>query len=139
MKTSIHCITLAVDDIARSAEFYRGGLGLPVAEGGDGADHIPIQLPNGLYLVLVDRAGFAEFARMTDQPEAPAGSSECILSYFASSKEEVDALLARVAGAGARTVPAAEKSWGYAGFFKDPDGHLWEVLWNAYLPVQEGG
>ncbi len=132
MTTSIHCITLAVDDVARSAEFYGKGLGLPVEGVPEGADHIPIQFPNGLYLVLTDRASFSEFTRLTGQADAPAGTSECILSYFASSKEEVDEVLRRVGAVGeAPPVPAQEKPWGYAGFFKDPDGHMWEVLWNA--------
>jgi hypothetical protein len=34
--------------------------------------------------------------------------------------------------AGAEIVsPAAKVGWGgYTGWFRDPDGHLWEVVWN---------
>lgn len=137
MNARISCITLAVDDIQKSLTFYRDGLGLTTQSDADlaeGADHVPLKLPGDLYLVLILRAGFTEFTQMTNQTNAPRGSSECILSYFAASKEEVDAILERAAAAGG-TVPrqAKDEQWGYAGYIKDPDGHLWEIMWNPKL------
>jgi predicted lactoylglutathione lyase len=137
MNARISCITLAVDDIEKSLTFYHDGLGLTTQSNADlagGADHVALELPGDLYLVLILRAGFAEFTKMTDQIDAPRGSSECILSYFAASKEEVDAILERAATAGGTVPrPAKDEQWGYAGYIKDPDGHLWEIMWNPKL------
>jgi len=132
MKPRINCITLGVDDIARSLAFYRDGLGLPTPDNTNGADHAALALPGGLYLVLVLRAEFAGYTKFTNQTDAQRGTSECILSYFASGKEEVDSILNRIEAAGG-AVPdrAKDQPWGYAGFFSDPDGHMWEIVWNA--------
>jgi hypothetical protein len=56
-----------------------------------------------------------------------------------NSKEEVDAVLAAATAAGAVVVdPAHDRAWGgYSGYFKDPDGHLWEVVWNPELQIEE--
>lgn len=131
MEPRIICITLAVDSIERSNLFYRDGLGLPIPDITEGADHIPIELQGNLYLVLTLRPEFAQFTALANQADAVRGSSECILSYFASSKEEVDTILKRVEAAGG-TIPGQPKDqpWGYAGFFVDPDGHMWEIVWN---------
>jgi predicted lactoylglutathione lyase len=137
MSTRIHCITLAVDDLKKAHAFYRDGAGLPMPDINDETDHIPIELPGNLYLVLVRRADFTQYTKLTNQTDTARGSSECILSYFAASKEAVDALLKRVEAAGG-TVPsqATDQPWGYAGFFTDPDGHMWEIVWNPNFPAE---
>lgn len=134
MKTRINCITLAVDQLEKSLVFYRDGLGLPTKDVADATDHLALELPGDLYLVLLLREEFSEFAKLANQQEVLRGMSECILSYFAASKEEVDAILTRVEAAGGE-IPsqAKEHPWGYAGYFTDPDGHLWEVMWNSKL------
>jgi predicted lactoylglutathione lyase len=137
MEPTIGCITLPVDDIGRALTFYRDGLGLP-AEGfagyAEGDDHVAIELKGGLYLVLILRSEFAEFTSAAHQAAAVPETSECILSCFTSSKEEVDAILGRSEAAGG-FVPgeAMDQPWGYAGYVKDPDGHLWEIMWNPHL------
>ena len=138
MMTTIHCLTLAVDDIERSLTFYRDGLGLPTpGDAGAGGDHVALPLPGGLYFVLILRPEFAEFTGLAGQTTAAPGTSECILSYFAASREDVDAILDRAERAGGlRRGPTAERPWGYAGYFSDPDGHLWEVMWNAGLAAE---
>jgi predicted lactoylglutathione lyase len=71
---------------------------------------------------------------MAGQSNAPKGSSECILSYFTESKGEVDTILQRIASAGGLSAgDPMEQPWGYAGYFRDPDGHLWEVMYNPDL------
>ncbi len=131
MNPQINCLTLAVDEVEKSLAFYRDGLGLTTKVQADGDDHVAIFLPNNLCLVLILRESFTEFTRLANQTDAAPDTSECILSYFAASKAEVDAVLKRVAAAGAQ-VPHQAKAqpWGYAGLFTDPDGHLWEVMWN---------
>ena len=58
--------------------------------------------------------------------------TECLLGHNVASTEEVDAVMEQATRAGARIVkPAQETFWGgYAGYFQDPDQHLWEVVWN---------
>jgi hypothetical protein len=80
------------------------------------------------------RAEFAKYTKIAHQPDAPRGSSECILGYFAASKEDVDAILKRANAAGGAVPGEAEdQPWGYSGYFTDPDGHLWEIMWKPAL------
>ncbi len=135
MKPAINCITLPVDDLKKSLAFYRDGLGLPAqfsAELKDGADRTAFELAVDLWLVLMPRAEFAKCTKIAHQPDAPRGSSECILSYFAASKEDVDAILKRANAAGG-AVPGEAEERGYSGYFTDPDGHLWEIMWKPAL------
>lgn len=127
MKPRIAIITIAVDDLEKALAFYRDGMGLPTPGIIDGADHVAFDLAGGLSLVLYPRA---ELAKQAQQPQAGRSSAEFSLSYVAGSKAEVDAVLRRAEAAGATLLDAPqEESWGYIGFFKDLDGHLWEVLW----------
>jgi uncharacterized protein len=59
------------------------------------------------------------------------------LGHNVASRDEVDAVMAQAAAAGARIVREAHATFwgGYAGYFQDPDAHLWEVVWN---PAWEG-
>lgn len=130
MRLSIHCITLPVDDLAKAAAFYRDGLGLEVSEEGGDEDHVSFELDDGFYLVLLARAEFTDFAGGGGAQAASRGASSCILSHFAESKDEVDSLLAKAGAAGAKVTPADAEEWGYTGYFTDPDGHVWEVLYS---------
>jgi uncharacterized protein len=129
MKPRINIITLAVDDLQKSLAFYQEGLGLPtkgIAEGHD--DHVLFELQGGLSLVLFLRS---EVAKLTGQSEAVKSSTECMLSYPAGSKGEVDDVLRRAREAGATLLgEVQDESWGYVGHFKDLDGHVWEIIWN---------
>ena len=134
MNPRINCITLAVDHIEKSLAFYRDGLGLITERIAGGDDHVAMFLPGDLCLVLILRAEFARFTKPANQTDAARGVSECIFSYFASGKEEVEDILKRVEAAGGELpTQAKEQPWGYAGYFKDPDCHLWEVMWNSKL------
>ncbi len=137
MTTRISCITLAVDDLQKSLTFYHDGLGLPAPDSAtleDRADHLAMKLPGDLYLVLILRDEFANCLKTTAQTVAARGSSECVLSYFTASKEEVDAIINRVVATGG-SIPGqpAQWPWGYAGYVTDPDGHVWEIMWNPAL------
>jgi predicted lactoylglutathione lyase len=132
MKPRISIITLAVADLERSLLFYRDGLGLPtqgIQEGYD--DHVLFELENDLSLVIFLRT---ELTKITGQTNGVHGSTEFILSHPAESKEEVDAILTKAVAAGGTLLAATkEESWGYYGYFKDPDGHHWEIVWNSDL------
>ena len=139
MEPRIHVITLAVADLGRALAFYRDGLGLdsPGVVGSEftGDDDSPagaiaiFRLDDGLILSLYPRT---ELAKDADVPLGPPKSGEFSIGHLASSREDVDALLAQAEAAGAtRTAPAHDRPWGiYSGYFRDPDGHLWEIIWN---------
>jgi uncharacterized glyoxalase superfamily protein PhnB len=61
------------------------------------------------------------------------------LGHNVSSTAEVDAVMEQATSAGAVIVkPAQDTFWGgYAGYFQDPDHHLWEVVWNPQLLPQD--
>lgn len=139
MKQRIDCFSLPTDNLKRVAVFYRDGLGWPMEDIAEDADHIPLLLQGGSYLIFILRPEFASFNEIAKLETAPRGASGCILSYFAASKDEVDDILRRAEKAGASVAPASERAWGYAGFFTDPDSHLWEILWNADMSKPEEG
>ncbi|MFC5606633.1 VOC family protein [Variovorax soli] len=133
MKPRITVITVGVDDLDRSLRFYRDGLGL-ATEGivGQQFEHgavVFIQLGGGLRLALWPRKSIAHD---TGLPASTPSPTEFTLGHNVASKEEVDAVMAQAVQAGARIVKAAHDTFwgGYSGYFQDPDGHLWEVVWN---------
>ena len=134
--TAHHPITLCVDDLERAVRFYRDGLGLPT-QGivGEQFEHGAVaffELAQGLRLALWPRASLAHDAGL---PVGPRSSTEVCLAHNVVSTGEVDAILAQAQAAGATIVkPAHDTFWGgYAGYFQDPDGHLWEVAFNPEL------
>lgn len=133
MKPRITVITLGVDDLHASLRFYRDGLGFPT-EGiiGQEFEHgavVFIALQPGLKLALWPRTSLAHDTGLT---LGLASATEMSLGHNVASRAEVDAVMAQAAAAGATVVkPPAETFWGgYAGYFQDPDGHVWEVVWN---------
>lgn len=133
MKPRITVITLGVDDLERALTFYRDGLGLPT-EGivGEEFEHGAVAFFNlqaGLKLAIWKRQDLAYEAKVTQTPASP---TEFTIGHNVSSKEEVDRVIEEAEKAGATiTDPAHDTFWGgYSGHFQDPDGHLWEVVWN---------
>ena len=136
MKPRITLLTLGVDDLERAVTFYRDGLGLPT-KGivGTEFEHGAVaffELQSGLQLALWSRASIAHD---TGLPRSPRGQTDFTIGHNVRSPEEVDAVIRQAARAGATIVkPAAKTFWGgYAGYFQDPEGHLWEVAWNSAL------
>lgn len=133
MKPRITVITMGVDDLEASLRFYRDGLGFPT-EGiiGKEFEHgavVFIQLQPGLRLALWPRKSIGHD---TGLPVGPVSPTEMTLGHNVASKPEVDAVMARARAAGATIVKPARDTFygGYSGYFKDPDGHLWEIVWN---------
>jgi uncharacterized protein len=138
----IDVITLAVDDLERALAFYRDGLGFPSKgivgaqwtderTGANGAIAL-FQLEGGLILSLYPRSDLAKDAEI---PRGAPQPGEFSLGQLVGSREDVDELLRKAEAAGATAVPAAERPWGiYSGYFRDLDGHLWEVIWNPGRP-----
>lgn len=139
MKPRLIVITLAVDDLEKSLAFYRDGLGLRtkgiVATEFKGNDIEPsgaiafFELPGGLKLALYPRK---ELAKDSKLPSSTPSSLEFSLGYAVGSKDAVDELLQKAKAAGAMlTEEPHNRPWGiYSGYFKDLDGHLWEIIWN---------
>jgi hypothetical protein len=140
MKPRISLITLGVDDLERSLRFYRDGLGLETAGiVGQEFEHGAVaffDLQNGLKLALWPRRSLANDSGLALGNPSPA---EFTLSHNVASKAEVDALMQQAENAGAVIVkPARDTFWGgYAGYFQDPDRHLWEVAWNPQWEITD--
>lgn len=133
MQPRLSFITLGVDDLERAVAFYRDGLGLPT-RGITGAGFASgavafFELQPGLTLALWPRTSLA---RDTGLPVDTAAPTTMSLAHNVRTRDEVEALLAQALAAGARIVKAASDTFygGYAGYFLDPDGHLWEIAWN---------
>lgn len=133
MKPRVTVITIGVDDLERALRFYRDGFGLPT-EGIIGKEFeygavVFIDLQAGLRLALWPRKSISHDTGLGLSAPSP---TEFTLGHSVSSKEEVDAIMSQAANAGAVIVKSAQDTFwgGYAGYFQDPDGHLWEVVWN---------
>ena len=136
MKPRITVITLGVDDLHRAVAFYRDGMGLPTAgivgeEFENGAVAF-FDLQEGLKLALWPRASMAADTGLSLQR---GGSVEFSLGHNVFSKTEVDAVIQQAVDAGATLVKVAGDTFygGYAGYFTDPDGHLWEAVYNPQI------
>ena len=140
MKPRITLVTLGVDDLQRSLEFYRDGLGWPtqgiVGEEYEHGAVVFFDLQPGLRLALWPRTDLAHDAGLE---RGPRSATEFCLAHNVGTREEVLTVMERARAAGAAVVkPAHDTFWGgFAGYFQDPDGHLWEVAWNPSMPVGE--
>ena len=138
MKPRITLLTLGVDDLEAAVRFYRDGLGLRT-EGIVGAEfeHGAVaffDLQAGLKLALWPRASIAHDSGLAHATRSP---TDFTIGHNVGAKGEVDAVMAQAGAAGATIVkPAHDTFWGgYAGYFQDPDGHVWEVAWNPQWPL----
>jgi uncharacterized protein len=135
MEQRISIVTLGVGDLERSRKFYERLGWRKSSMGGDG---IAFFQAGGIALALYPRAELAKDANLTG---GGSGFGGVTIAYNARSKEEVNAVLAEAKAAGANILkPAEEAFWGgYSGYFADPDGFPWEVVWNPYLEIREDG
>jgi catechol 2,3-dioxygenase-like lactoylglutathione lyase family enzyme len=146
MNPRIHVVTLAVADLERALTFYRDGMGF-TTEGligtefhgnedtPDGTTAV-FQLDGGLMLSVYPRS---ELAKDAGVPLTGPKPGEFSIGHAVATRAEVDEVIAQARAAGAAvTDPPHERPWGiYSGYFQDPDGHLWEIIWNPALgPVQ---
>lgn len=138
MKPRVSVLTLGVADLERSLAFYRDGLGLPT-DGivGREFEHGAVaffDLAGGLKLAIWKQDDLAHDAGL---PKTPISSTSFSIGHNVASREEVDRVVEQARRAGAEIVKAPQDTFygGYAAYFRDPDGHLWEVVWNpANIP-----
>jgi uncharacterized protein len=140
MKARITVITLGVRDLERSLRFYRDGLGLPT-QGivGTEFEHGAVaffDLQAGLRLAIWPRESISHDSGL---PVSPPSPTEFTIGHNVASREDVDEVMAQAGNAGGKIVqPAHPTFWGgYAGYFQDPDGHLWEVVWNPEFAIED--
>lgn len=138
MKPRITILTIGVDNLERSLAFYRDGLGLPT-KGivGQEFEHGAVaffDLDSGLKLAIWPRSAIAHDAGIAKTGHCP---TEFTIGHNVGSRAEVDTVMEQATLAGAKVVkPAGDTFWGgYAGYFQDPDGHLWEIAWNPHMPL----
>ena len=122
-------ITLGVSDLDKSIKFYKEGLGFPMKES---PPEIAFFTLNGSWLSLYDYKSLAEDATI---PSEGSGFSGFTLSHNVTTESKVDQIIERAVSVGAILIKEPQKaSWGgYSGYFKDPDGYLWEVAFNPYF------
>ena len=133
MNPHITLLTLGVADLERAVAFYRDGLGLQTkgiigTEFENGAVAF-FNLQSGLKLALWPRDSIAADTGLT---KGPPCATECTIGQNVGSPEAVDAVMAQAKAAGATITKPAQPTFygGYAGYFQDPDGHLWEIAFN---------
>jgi uncharacterized protein len=140
MKPRISVITICVDDLERSLRFYRDGLGFKT-DGivGQEFEHGSVaffELQYGVRLAIWPRKSLAHDSGLAVNEPSP---TEFSLGHNVSSRSEVNLVMDQAEKAGAFIVkPAQDTFWGgYAGYFLDPDKHLWEIVWNPQMLPDE--
>ena len=138
MEPRVDVITLAVEDLERALRFYRDGLGFESTgvigtqwtdeeSGANGAIAV-FKFESALLLSLYPRSDLAKDAAI---PAGPARPGEFSLGQLVQSRAEVDELIDKAEAAGAAVTTPRDRPWGiYSGYFRDLDGHLWEIIWN---------
>ena len=136
MKARITLITLGVDNLEASLAFYRDGLGLKT-NGIIGTEFeygavVFIDLESGLKLALYPRKSLANDSGL---PVGQPSATELSIGHNVISKEDVDDVMEQARRACAVIVKEAQDTFwgGYAGYFQDPDQHVWEIVWNPQM------
>jgi uncharacterized protein len=137
MQPRITVLTLGVDNLERSVDFYSKGLGFPT-KGivGREFEHGAVaffDLAGGLKLAVWARTDLAHDVGL---PTGARNTAAFSLGHNVGSAQDVDAAMQRAEQAGATIVKPPQKTFygGYAGYFTDPDGHLWEIVFNPAMP-----
>ena len=134
MRQKLNLITLGVTDFQKSVSFYEHGLGWKKSS--SSMDDLALFPLGGIVLALYPKKLLAEDATISDKG---SGFSGITLSYNATSEEEVNAVLNQVQQLGATIIKPGQKVFwgGYSGYFKDLDGHLFEVAYNPFWELDE--
>lgn len=133
MEQRISLVTLGVSDLARALAFYEA-----LGWRGQVVEETAFFQAGGLAVVLWSRAELAADSGIDDDGSTFGGIA---LAHNVRTRHEVDELVGHAAAAGATvTRPPAETFYGgYAGCFRDPDGHVWEIAHNPGFPLDEHG
>lgn len=135
LSPTIAILTLGVFDLARAKKFYTDLGWTPAEQFSEGVAFFQL---NGIILSLFPRAELAKDAMINDSASGFSGIS---LAHNVASDSEVDKVLAHAIACGATLVKSGTKVFwgGYSGYFKDTEGHLWEVAHNPFAHFDENG
>jgi uncharacterized protein len=124
MPVQVTAIMIGVEDLGRSKKFYGEGLGCAIDQ--DYPHFVSFDLGDGSSrLALYQREAAAQDAGVSSEGSGYRGVS---FHFIVASSEAVDEVIAQAMAAGGDVVKeAAASSWGYFGYFSDPDGYLWKV------------
>lgn len=138
MKQRINILTLGVNDLEKSMKFYQDGFGWQT-QGIVGTEFkhgavVFFNLDNGMIISLYERKNLAWHSGLELQPES---ATEFSIGYLVNTDKEVNSIMEQAEKAGAVIIKPAQKTFwgGYAGYFKDIDGHLWEIAHNPAWTV----
>lgn len=136
MTPRINLVTLGVADVAAARAFYQR-LGLKASPAGN--DDVAFFDANGVVLGLFGHDALAQDAQVHPHPRPPFRGVS--LAWNAADEAEVDAIITHAVACGATLVKTPHKVFwgGYSGYFADPDGHLWEVAFNPFFPLNTQG
>jgi uncharacterized protein len=128
-------VTLGVADVARARAFYEA-MGYRASSASSA--NVAFFDAGGVVLSLFGRAALAADAKVEDSTPGFAGVA---IAHNAPSEAAVDAIIAHALASGATLKKQGQKVFwgGYAGYFADPDGHLWEVAYNPFFPLDADG
>ncbi|MFC0184052.1 hypothetical protein SAMN04515674_102408 [Pseudarcicella hirudinis] len=134
MNPRINIITLAVENLAKSLDFYEKGLGWKKSAASQ--ESIAFFQLGGIVLSLYPGTLLAEDAGISEEG---SGFSGITLAYNAKSENEVDEVIAKVESLGAVIVKRPQKVFwgGYSSYFRDLDGHLFEVAFNPFFEFDD--
>lgn len=129
MEQRLTLITLGVNDLEKSTDFYENVFGWKASDMSN--EDITFYQLNDILLSLYERKKLAEDARVSPEGEGFKGFT---MSYNARSREEVDQIMDNFKGKGVTIIKAPEEVFwgGYSGYISDPDGNLWEIAFNPY-------
>ncbi len=138
MEARVSLITLGVRDLERALTFYADGLGLPLDGERDEVEGIAFFRLNPLLRLAL--FGWDDLAEDMGVDAQGQGFRGITLAHNVRTKEQVDAVIDQARQAGAEVIKEAQDVFwgGYSGYFRDPDGHVWEVAWNPYGPLVAG-
>lgn len=136
MEPRITLVTLGVADVARARAFYEQ-LGFMASSASQ--ESVCFMKAGGVVLGLFGRSDLAADAHLPDEP--PSAFTGVALAHNTRSEGEVDAVLDEAVQAGAKLLKPGEKVFwgGYSGYFADLDGHMWEVAYNPFAPLDDEG
>ena len=137
MEQRLSIVTLGVGDLAASRAFYEA-LGWRVASE-ENVDSIVCFTLNGIGFALYPRAMLEE--DIGSRGSGGNATGAVTLAHNVRRREDVAKVLAEAEGAGGTIVKRAQEVFwgGHSGYFRDPDGHLWEVAWNPFSPLDDAG
>jgi uncharacterized protein len=140
MKQRINILTLGVNDLKKSMKFYQEGLGWKtkgiIGTEFENGEVVLFDLDNGMKLSLYERKNLAWDSNLKLQTES---ATEFSIGHFVNNDKEVDSIMENAKKAGAKIIKPAQKTFwgGYAGYFQDSDGHLWEIGHNPAWKIEE--